>query len=131
MKSLSKSRIIIFVVLAIFAVLFRLYNNRNNAAEGISCDWSERVPVDRLDYVSHAVCRMECREIPKWLVEDVYLHGELNCQKSRMEKGKPRYALEKKDRRGDVIRIIVQDNGTEHMIITTIRLDQPDKCECS
>lgn len=131
MKGLSKGRIIIFVVLALLAIGFRIYNRSGSVQAGISCGWEERIPVDRLQYVSHALCRMECREVPRWLVEDVYLHGQLNCEKSRMEKGKPRYAIEKRDRKGDVIRLIVQDEGAEHRVITVIRLDKEDKCECS
>jgi hypothetical protein len=98
---------------------------------GDACEFTERKPVDELVYVEHARCRMDCRDIDRELVQDVYLHGELNCKKSSESKGNARWALEKRDDRGDVIRIIVEDDDGKHVIVTAIRLDKPDKCTCS
>ena len=130
MKSLSKGKILIFVVLLVLAVVFRLFNRRD-LPNSFSCEWNNRTNVNSLVYVNHALCRMKCRDITKSLVEDVYRTGKVNYEKRGLNKGKPHYALEKEDPRGDIIRVIVQDNGNEQLIITTIRLDQPDKCECS
>jgi hypothetical protein len=96
-----------------------------------TCDFPDRVPVDDLIYVEHARCRMACRDISEALVEEVYLKGELNCRKSTLSNGHPRYALERHDHKGDLIRIIVELDSGEHVIITAIRLDQPDACTCS
>ena len=95
------------------------------------CDFDTRLPVEKLVYVEHAKCRMRCRNIDKQLAEKVYLRGEGNCQKSSIKNGKHRYALEKRDDRGDVIRLIVEDDDGQHVIITAIRLDRADKCSCS
>jgi hypothetical protein len=96
-----------------------------------TCDFPDRVSVDDLVYVEHARCRMACRDISEALVAEVYLKGELNCRKSTVANGHPRYALERRDHRGDLIRIIVELDGGEHVIVTAIRLDQPDHCTCS
>ena len=98
---------------------------------GSSCEFTERVAVNELVYVAHASCRMNCRDISRDLVEEVYLQGELNCKKSSESKGNRRFALEKRDELGDIIRIIVEDDNGKHVIVTAIRLDKPDKCTCS
>lgn len=95
------------------------------------CNLTARVPVDELVYVAHAKCRMACRDIDRQLVEKVYLHGEINCKKSSVKDGKHRYAIEKRDDRGDMIRIIVEDDNGRHVIVTVIRLDKEDRCACS
>jgi hypothetical protein len=95
------------------------------------CKLTSRVPVDELVYVAHAKCRMACRDIDRQLVEKVYLHGEINCKKSSVKEGKHRYAIEKRDDRGDMIRIIVEDDDGHHVIVTVIRLDKEDHCACS
>ncbi|HEX2899386.1 MAG TPA: DUF4258 domain-containing protein [Bacteroidia bacterium] len=96
-----------------------------------SCEFTGRDQVNALVYVAHARCRMGCRDIDEELVEQVYLKGELNCKKSSQSNGNARYALEMRDERGDMIRIIVEDDDGKHVIVTAIRLDKPDKCTCS
>lgn len=96
-----------------------------------NCEFNNRDQVQQLVYVAHARCRMNCRDISPGLVEQVYLEGKVNCKKSSVVKGNSRYALELRDERGDVIRIIVEDDHGKHVIVTAIRLDKPDKCTCS
>jgi hypothetical protein len=119
---------VVLILILVFAVwrIAAVVGNPNT-----SCDFKQRVPLQDLVYVAHARCRMNCRDISQSLVEKVYLEGELNCKKSSNSKGKSRYALEKRDDRGDIIRIIVEDDDGQHVIITVIRLDKPDKCTCS
>jgi Domain of unknown function (DUF4258) len=120
---------ILLLLIVAFAVLkFALPGGRGPVD---TCAWTERVPVDELVYVAHARCRMACRDIDQALVQDVYLHGEINCRKNSMSNGHHRYALEKKDDRGDMIRVIVEDDDDKHVIITVIRLDRDDNCSCS
>jgi hypothetical protein len=97
----------------------------------IDCNWTERLPVAQLEYSSHARCRMGCRNIDQRMVEAIYLHGQLNCKKNSVVDGHPRYALEKRDDRGDLLRVIVADDGDRHVIVTVIRLDHEDRCSCS
>jgi hypothetical protein len=96
-----------------------------------ACEFTQRLATRDLEYVDHARCRMACRDIDQALVEKVYLQGALNCKKSSIKNGKHRYALELRDSRGDMIRIIVEDEQDKHVIVTAIRLDQEDECACS
>ncbi|MFN8396922.1 MAG: DUF4258 domain-containing protein [Bacteroidia bacterium] len=112
-------------------VVFALFKFTGIGQGGSACEFPARQDVSELRYVDHALCRMRCRDIDQKLVEDVYLHGEVNCKKSSMSNGNRRYALELRDSRKDMIRVIVEDDNGEHVIITVIRLDKPDKCTCS
>ncbi len=122
---------LLLLLIVVFAIYRFVLPGSNDGDDGVDCNWNERVSTDALVYVAHAKCRMACRDIDERLVEKVYLHGELNCQKSSVKDGKRRYALEKRDDRGDMIRIIVEDDDGRHVIITAIRLDKEDRCSCS
>ena len=119
---------ILLLALAVF-ILYRISSQGGN--QGTLCRFSDRVDVDELVYVDHARCRMECRGVNQRTVEKVYRDGVVNCKKSSYKRGKPRYALEKRDERGDKIRVIVEDDEGQHVIITVIRLGKDDHCSCS
>lgn len=121
---------VIILLLLAFAAWRAFGPNPNQPPSG-QCDFTERYAPTELVYVSHAKCRMRCRDIDKKLVEKVYLLGEVNCKKSSVKNGKHRYALEKRDDRGDIIRLIIEENNDQHVVITAIRLDRADKCSCS
>lgn len=119
--------ILLLLILAFGA--WRLAHIIGDPAE--TCEFPSRVPSSELIYVDHARCRMACRDISQALVERVYQEGELNCKKSSQVKGHPRFALELRDDRGDMIRLIIEEDEGQHVVITAIRLDKPDKCACS
>lgn len=122
---------LILLVLAFSA--FKFFGPQINLSgeNNSTCEFSNRIHANDLIYVEHAKCRMRCREIDKSLVEEVYLNGTVNCKKSTVNKGNNRYALEAKDNRGDMIRVIIEDDNGKHVVITAIRLDRSDKCSCS
>ena len=128
-KGLLQGTLLLLIVA--FAIYRFVWPGMRGGEPGVDCAWHERVSTESLIYVAHARCRMACRDIDERLVEKVYLHGELNCQKSSVKDGKHRYALEKRDDRGDMIRIIVEDDDGRHVIVTAIRLDKEDRCSCS
>ncbi len=128
-KGILQGAILLFVVA--WAVWKFGFSMPGKGDDTPNCEWTERLPVEQLVYVSHARCRMACRGIDQNLVEKVYLHGEVNCKKSSVKDGKNRYALEMRDDRGDDIRIIVEDDAGRHVIVTVIRLDKEDRCTCS
>lgn len=128
---MSKSRFLVLGVLLAASIVLWFFNNGKSGSNGFSCEWNERFDPGKLEYVNHALCRMKCRAIDQELVEEVYEEGTVNCRKSGITKGAQRYALEKEDSNGDRIRIIVEDEGEKHLIITVIRLGKDDLCECA
>ncbi|HHG84469.1 MAG TPA: DUF4258 domain-containing protein [Bacteroidetes bacterium] len=125
-------RSIIQIVLLVCLTIYAIYAvNFLPSDPGPLCELQDRVPTNELVYVNHARCRMGCRDINKKLVEKVYQEGTVNCDKSSYKNGHARYALEKRDKRGDKIRVIVEDDDGKHLIITVIRLGQEDHCTCS
>jgi predicted sulfurtransferase len=120
---------LLLLLLAVY-LLYRV-SDRNPREGGDNCVFDERVAVTELIYVNHARCRMKCRNVNQRMVEKVYLEGVINCEKSSHKDNKPRFALEKRDDRGDKIRVIVEDDDGKHIIITVIKLGKSDRCQCS
>ena len=114
-------------------ILLALLKYINGNKFGNQCSFEDRRNPSELVYSNHARCRMVCREVPEKLIEEVYLKGKVNCKKSRFEDDETRYALEMKDRRGDRIRLVVaiDEDDDAHVVVTVIRLDKDDLCECS
>lgn len=119
---------ILAIALAVVWGVMRLLNDYRDPG---GCAFTDRSQVNSLEFVSHARCRMRCRDVSQELVERVYLKGAVNCEKSGEKNGDMRYALEMEDRKGDNIRVIVEDENDKHIIITVIRLGAEDQCECS
>lgn len=130
---MRKNRRLLQSLLLLLLAVYLLYrvSNRNPGDGGNHCSFDDRVAVSELIYVAHARCRMKCRDVNQRMVEKVYLEGSINCEKSSHKDDKPRYALEKRDDRGDKIRVIVEDDDGKHVIITVIRLGKNDRCTCS
>lgn len=127
-------RLLLLLILILVLGWFTLQRSQpGTPGEGPSdpCTFPGRIDPQELVYVNHAKCRMECRQVPRKLVEEVYLEGSVNCGKSGPKNGDMRYALEKRDDRGDIIRLIIEVEDGEHIVITVIRLGQEDRCTCS
>ena len=114
-------------------ILLATLRYMNQHRVGGQCAFDDRRDVSELVYSNHARCRMGCRDVPRNLVEKVYQKGEVNCKKSHEERGDMRYALEMKDSGGERIRVViaVDDEEDKHVVVTVIRLDRDDRCECS
>ena len=134
MKKTKPTRIffVIILLLAVAAYIFQHFFE--NPGGSNVCSFDKRVPSQELRYVEHAKCRMQCRDVDRELVEEVYEEGALNCGKSDpagKRNGHPRYALEMADGRRGRVRLIIEENAGEHIVITVIRLDEEDHCDCS
>lgn len=124
------SRLLIIAVIIGLAVCFRFFMPKGDDP----CDFPNRNHVNELVYSNHARCRMDCRQVTEALVQDVYLHGEVNCDKSGEQKGEMRYALESKDPASqDRIRLVIAEDtdDNEHVVVTVIRLDKKFDCYCN
>lgn len=117
--------IVLFLALGFLAWYLDFYGHRPQ-----TCELHFHHDPSELLLTEHARCRMACRDIDRGTLEDTYQNGELNCDKSGMRDGSYRYAVEKRDHKGDIIRIILVEENNHHKVITAIRLDKPDQCEC-
>lgn len=123
-------RNIILFLLAIL-VVFGIFNRLFRPPGSPDCSFEDRKSPSELIYTNHARCRMGCRFIDRDLVERVYQYGDVNCEKSGPNKGDMRYALELEDDKGEMIRVIIEDEDDKHIVITVIRLRFDDQCDCS
>jgi hypothetical protein len=124
---MKKRLIYIALFLAVGVLAFFL---DYSGTSGKDCELHFHNDPSELVLTEHAKCRMRCRQIDRATLEDTYQHGELNCSKSEIRDGSFRYAVERRDAKGDIIRIILVEDQKIHRVITAIRLDKPDMCEC-
>lgn len=129
----QKHTLWLFSMLLVLVIVWRFWARLPDS--GGSCEFTRRLDPDQLEYVQHATCRMHCREINQDLVEEVYMNGVVNCAKSdpagEKSHGNPRWALEQQDGKRGKVRIIIEEEGSKHLVITAIRLGEDDKCDCS
>lgn len=80
----------------------------------------------------HAACRMGCREIDSYEVQQVLANGRVNQRKSNPDdsRGCPTVALEAKTRDGQTVRAIVADCQSNPKLVTVIDLDNKYNCHC-
>ncbi len=79
----------------------------------------------------HARCRMDCRQIDAFEVNEVLTHGRINQRKSQPDASPcPKYAIEGKSRDGQTVRAVVADCDRNVKLVTVIDLDNDYKCSC-
>lgn len=79
----------------------------------------------------HGHCRMDCREIDAYEVQQVLLKGKKNAAKSKPDdKPCPSTALEGVTRDGQRVRVVVSDCGSTAKLVTVIDLETDFKCDC-
>ncbi len=79
----------------------------------------------------HAKCRMGCRFIDAYEVNEVLKNGKINKRKSNPnDKPCPTYSLESRTRDGQMVRAVVAECDNVVKLITVIDLDNHYKCHC-
>lgn len=81
----------------------------------------------------HAKCRMDCRFLDAYEVDEVIKQNKINQRKSNANPGGgkcPSVAYEGKTRDGQQARIIVGECDDQPILITVIDLDNEYKCAC-
>lgn len=81
-------------------------------------------------YSKHARCRMNCRQIDEYEVNEILRKGRLNTSRIRRDERGATYPLEGITRDKQRVRIVVapRKNGVE--VITCIDLDTDWSCDC-
>ena len=81
-------------------------------------------------YSKHALCRMDCRHIDKWEVQEIWEEGVLNEKKIEQSDKGSSYPLEGVTHDGQRVRIVFAPKGNKLVVVTVIDLDREWSCEC-
>ena len=79
----------------------------------------------------HARCRMDCRQIDAFEVNEILTYGQINQRKSQPDASPcPKYAIEGESRDGQTVRAVIADCDRNVKLVTVIDLDNHYKCSC-
>ncbi len=119
----------------------RMFRNQNNANDEFQGAENEDFTESDLRYndkiivvTNHGRCRMGCREIDAFEVQEIIDQDNINESKSEslVSSGKcPTIAFEGYSRDKQHIRVILGDCKDEPIIITVIDLENKYNCDCS
>jgi len=142
----SASSILSFIVLLVIAVGSFFYIGTDSSPNNYNGERKNLIPpkisdyydVDEVRYngkklvlTKHARCRMDCREIDAFEVNEILTHGRINNRKSQPNASPcPKYAIEGKSRDGQTVRAVIADCDRNVKLITVIDLDNNYKCSC-
>ncbi len=130
-------------ILAILVATGGYYLRQNNKAETVGQNTEtpgipKEITRDELVWAGkpvtvtkHGHCRMDCREIDAYEVQQILLKGQKNVAKSKPNDTPcPSTALEGVTRDGQRVRIVVSDCGSTAKLVTVIDLETDYKCDC-
>ncbi len=83
-----------------------------------------------VSYSRHARCRMQCRRIDEYEVNEILKKGRLNRSRIRREERGTTYPLEGITRDGQRVRIVVAPRANGLDVVTCIDLDTDWPCNC-
>lgn len=129
-----------FVVLLLLLLVVGCehFSSSSNTQQALEVPYSELLEKD-LSYqgrplivTKHARCRMDCRKIDPYEVQEVINLNVINRQKSKpASKGRCKsIAYEGRTRDGQRTRIVVGDCEDDPIVITVIDLDTKHNCAC-
>lgn len=85
----------------------------------------------KLGLTNHARCRMDCRHIDAFEIQEIIEQNKVNEYKTRMEAQPcPSIAYEGKTRDGQYVRIVIGACNENPRVITVIDLDTEHECDC-
>lgn len=119
-------------------LLYWVKTNQNSGAEKnkVPNNKGAKAP-QRLDrslsefvYSKHALCRMDCRQIDKSEVQEIWQNGVLNEKKIERSSKGVSYPLEGVTHDGQKVRIVFAPKGDKLVIVTVIDLEREWSCDC-
>lgn len=120
--------------------LFPSMNNSQTETPAPNNPPSQQLSEDQLLYkgkkvriTKHAQCRMDCRFLDAYEIDEVIKQNKINQNKSNANPGEgkcPSVAYEGRTRDGQQARIIVGECDEQPIIITVIDLDNKYNCTC-
>lgn len=89
--------------------------------------------ITKIEYTSHAKCRMGCRYIDEKEIKEIISGGILNREKSGFDKkyNDETFALEGYSHENQHIRVVLTPRNGRLLIITVIDLDRDWECDCN
>ena len=145
-KLFSNSSILGFIALLVAAIGGFFYVDIDTPSNNYTEQRSNVMPPKMSDYydvsevqykgkklilTKHARCRMGCREIDAFEVNEILTHGRINQRKSQPDASPcPKYAIEGESRDGQTVRAVIADCDSNVKLVTVIDLDNEYKCSC-
>lgn len=142
----SSSSILGFIALVVVAVGSFFYVSTDSAPNNYQGERQSVTPPKMSDYydvsevrykgkklilTKHARCRMGCRQIDGFEVNEILTHGRINNRKSQPNASPcPKYAIEGESRDGQTVRAVIADCDRSVKLVTVIDLDNHYKCSC-
>lgn len=142
----STSSILGFAALVVAAIGGFVYVETDTPSNNYSEERSNVMPPKMSDYfdvsevrykgkklilTKHARCRMGCRQIDAFEVNEILTHGRINQRKSQPDASPcPKYAIEGESRDGQTVRAVIADCDRSVKLVTVIDLDNHYKCSC-
>ena len=115
---------LLLLAAAFLAFIIRRWN------EPVRKEAFDRTPA-KLVYTTHALCRMECREIDQSEIGEIMEKGIINFNKSNLrDRPCPTLALQGRTTSGESLRIIFAQCGAETKVVTCYNLEEDFACSC-
>jgi len=111
---------------------YKSVKNRNDPAAGNDFNARElNYRGKQIAITKHAKCRMGCRFIDAYEVNEVIQNGTINQRKSNPnDRPCPTYAIESRTRDGQRVRIVIAECDRNAKLVTVIDLENNYKCHC-
>ncbi|HEV7620792.1 MAG TPA: DUF4258 domain-containing protein [Flavisolibacter sp.] len=115
----------LFLIIVILAIIISRIRH-----EPLSKELFDRHPA-HLEYTHHALCRMECRHITKFDIDQIMQKGIINLNKTnRYDRPCPTFALQGFTSDGRDLRIIFAQCTGDTKVITCYNLKEDPVCHC-
>lgn len=122
---------LIVIALVIITLVIHFLINRGDSNVVPHAEIQSELAEQKIQYTSHAKCRMACRYIDKKEIKQILSEGTINWKKSdEGDKPCPSYAIEGQSDDGQTIRIVVADCQSTTRVITVIDLKNDYECDC-
>ena len=133
-KKLLPFLLLVIMAMAVFWLQQRAgrppATRRNDSPATINRDRGFARQVADLVYSKHARCRMNCRQISESDIKDIMRTGNINYQKSDLDKRCPVYAVQGTTNDGEHLRVIFAQCHEKTTVVTCYHTDKEFECYC-
>jgi hypothetical protein len=84
----------------------------------------------KLYFTKMATCKMECLTVSEAELRSVLKDGLVNVERSELDTPEKKFAIEGMSSDGKELRVIAVPKGNALLMITVIRTDKKEQCDC-